>query len=300
MNSAYKTVMVLFFASFIHNVAHASHYVGIILEGYQENCIVQSSNAEYDCSISRHLFVGDKVVKKPNSSELKIKYAPYASGKKLSETTLQVDFQPPENNKGIVQRVEEFLGFIKTEHIVTIGATRGDSDYIRVPQPNNNATVIPGYKITFNLGSGLEKYIVFKDSNGANILRKGITEKAKLQLTPEEIGMKPHEVYTWSIIRTENNKQYKIRLLNNSLVKQIVTDLNDISRQYQNETDKRIRKAAYLQFMSNTYREDIDLYWLSYQIMEEIEDRDKLSNDNMVILEEIRRNYLEHVIDMLQ
>jgi hypothetical protein len=121
--------LVTAFAFGMISIASAGNYIGIILEGYQKDCVVESDGEKYDCKESRNrrLYAGDKVTKKPDIKVLKIKWAPYASGKELDATSLLVVFEPPKDKKGIVLAVKEFLGLVKTGHTVSVGATKGSS-----------------------------------------------------------------------------------------------------------------------------------------------------------------------------
>ncbi len=199
----------LFFILCIFSIAWAENYIGIILDGYQKDCIVHSMGEDYDCNDSRRLFAGDKIIKKQNIKELNIKWAPYARGKELDKTSLLVTFEPPKDKKSIVLSVKEILGFVRTSHSVSIGATRDISHGV-VFQPGNNATLIPGQKTTFSWESGGGKHIIFKNSSGMEIFRKDLKGDAFIRLTPEEIGMKQREDYLWTIVVTSENRQYSI------------------------------------------------------------------------------------------
>jgi hypothetical protein len=278
--------------------ASADNYIGIILEGYQRDCIVQSRGEEYDCRESRQLYAGDKVIKKPDIKALKIKWAPYASGKELNKTSLLVIFEPPNDKKGIVQGVRDMLGLAKTGHTISVGATRGGADMV-IPQPGNNATLISGQKSTFAWESEGGKYIVFKDSKGAEVFKKDLKGEPVLQLSPEEIGMKPGEAYTWNITGTRTNREFRVRVLPQDVAQQVTGDLREIEQEPIGTVEKVLRKAVYLQFMSDAYPQDIDLYWFSYRLLEGIKDERILKEDDKVLLSDLKRNYLRHVRDSM-
>jgi hypothetical protein len=166
------------------------------------------------------------------------------------------------------------------------------------PQPGDNATLISGQNVTFAWESDGGKYIVFKDNKGAEIFRKDLKGQSSIQLYPEEMGMKTSEVYTWTISGSRSNKQFKVRLLSSEVARQVTADLKEIEKEAISDTKKMIRKAAYLQFMSDSYPQDIDLYWLSYSVLENITDECGLKEDDKVLLEELRKNYLRHVREM--
>ncbi len=295
MKTLSKIVLIALFLSCLVPAVSAENYIGIILDGYQRDCVVQSRGEDYDCKECRQLYAGDKIIKKPDIKALKIKWAPYARGKQLDTRSLVVVFEPPKDKKGILQGIKEILGLVKTGHSVSVGATRGRSSELRVPQPGNNATIISGQNITFAWESGSGKYIVFKDSKGTEVFKKELKGESFIQLPAEEITMKPAEIYTWNISGARNNKQFKIRLLSDEIAQQVTADLKEIEKKGISSAEKEIRKAAYLQFMSDAYPQDIDLYWLSYSLLEGIKDESISKKDDKVLLDELKKNYVRHV-----
>lgn len=279
--------------------APSETYVGILLDGFQKDCRVQSKGEDFACEERRQLYKGDQITKLPNVRALKIKWAPYASGKELDATRLLVNFDPPENRKGILGNVKEMVGLVKTKHSVMIGATRGDDYELKIPQPGNHATVILGQKITFTTERGSGKYIVFKDSRGKEVSKKDLKGASSIQLTPEEIEIKSSEAYSWSISGSRNDRQFTMKLLNNEMSQQISEDLREIDREGLSEAEKGIKKAAYLQLMSDAYPQDIDLYWLSYQVLKEIKDKRTLKEDDEMVVQELTKNCLKHVLETM-
>lgn len=282
-------VLVLWFLP----TASAENYVGIILDGYQKNCVVQSVGIDYDCNDKRQLYAGDKVTKTPDINEVKIKWAPYATGKELTKTSLMVLFEPPKDKKNIVQGIKDMLGLAKTKHKMFIGATRGGFGEI-IPQPGNKATLFPDQATTFACESDGGMYLVFKDSKDREIFKKKLGDDPFVRLTPEEIGMRPDEVYTWKISGSRTNSQFTVRLLPMGVVHQVKADLTKIEKEAMGKVDESIQKALYLQFMSDAYPEEIDIYWLSYIVLETIKDDVTLSSDDRSLIDELRRNYRRH------
>lgn len=293
--TAYISILLLSMVS----KAPPETYIGILLDGFQKDCKVHSRGEDFPCEERRQLNKGDIITKLPNVRSLKIKWAPYASSKELDATTLRVNFEPPANRKGMLENVKEMVGFVKTKHSVTMGATRGEVYELRVPQPGNNATVIPGQKITFVIEGGSGKYVVFKESRGKEVFKKDLKGSSSIQLTPEEIGIEPSEVYAWSISGSRSNKQYAMRLLSNEISQQVSVDLKEIDREESSEAEKGIKQAAYLQFISDAYQQDIDLYWLSYQILKEIKDKKSLKREDLIVMQELTKNCLKHILETM-
>ena len=276
------------------SIASAENYKAIILDGYEKDCTVSRSGRDYDCRINRKLYAGDKVTKKPDIQALKVKYAPYTGAQALDMTSLVVTFDPPKDKRGIVKTLKDAMGFARTASTLSIGATRtGSSKFI--PQPGNNATLLPKQKSTFTWESDGGKFIVFRDSKNTEIFRKELKDESFLRLSPLKIGMKPGEVYTWSIEGVKDGKQFNIRLLSEELIRQVANDRRIIRKEASDKVDKLIQTALYLQFISDAYPQDIDLYWLSYLVLEKIENERTLKKDEKRLIHDLRINYAMHV-----
>lgn len=283
------------FASCLFSSASAANYIGVILEGYEKDCVVQSGEASYDCEGSRRLYAGDKVIKKPSVKALQIKWAPYARGREQDQTTLLVIFEPPKDKRGILQGAREVMGLLKTGHSLSVGATRGLLG-VDVPQPGNRATLIPGYRTTFVWESDGGQYIVFHDARGTEVCKKDLRGASSVSISPEEIGMKSGQLYTWSVSGTRSNKPLSVlRLLASDAAQQITADLEQINKEAISAVERALKKATYLQFVSDAYPSDIDVYWLSYLILEELRDKGVPGEEDKVLVDELKRNYLRHV-----
>ena len=116
-------------------------------------------------------------------------------------------------------------------------------------------------------------------------------------LTPEEIGMKPFEVYSWGTSGPKSSKPLTVRLLGNEMIQQVTADLKEIEGEESGEAEKTIKKSTYLQFMSDSYPKDIDLYWLSYQLLSETQGKGAFDQDDQNVVQELRKNFLKHVIE---
>ena len=284
----------LLFSLLLFSSASAANYVGIILEGFEQDCTVQNAKGSCDCGESRQLYAGDKVIKKPSVKHLKIKWAPYSRGIEQDETTLTVVFEPPKDRKTIVQDIEELLGLLRTGHSVSVGATRS-LRRIEAQQPYDNATLISTQKSRFVWEGDTGEYIVFKDGIGVEVYRRKLQAgTSSVSISPEEIGMRPGVAYTWSIIGTRSNRPLSVRMLPSDIERQITADLRQIDIEPITATERALRKAAYLQFMSDAYPDDIDLYWLSHLILEEI-GVEGIGEDDKTLIDELKTNYLRHV-----
>jgi hypothetical protein len=71
----------------------------------------------------------------------------------------------------------------------------------------------------------------------------------------------------------------------------------EINREELSEAGKGIKKATYLQFMSDAYPRELNLYWLSYQVLEEIKEKSTLNEDDRILVQELTKGYLKHLTE---
>ena len=97
--------------------------------------------------------------------------------------------------------------------------------------------------------------------------------------------------------RAESSRPLTVRLLGKEMIQQVTADLKEIEGEESGEAEKTIRKSTYLQFMSDSYPKEIDLYWLSYQLLSETQRKGAFDQEDQLVAVELRRNFLKHVID---
>jgi hypothetical protein len=284
-------LLCLAFVIVIPSIALAENYVGIIIDGYQNDCNVRSRGVNYDCKEFRHLYAGDIVTKKPNIRSVQIKWAPYASGSVKEPTSLVVIFEPPKDGKGMVLRMKEVLGLLRTDPMKRVGATRGAGT---IPQPGNNATLILDEISTFEWESEGGRDIVFKNTAGNEIFKKDVANTSSVQLSPRQIGMKPGRTYIWSVSRIRESRQSIVRVLSADMALRVTSGLKDIEKELAGAVEKILMRAVYLQFISDSYPQELDVYWLSYLILSEARN-ETLTEDESRLVDYLKRNYLEHV-----
>jgi hypothetical protein len=79
---------------------YAQNYVGILLNGYEQDCTVSHKGSTYQCAERKQLCLGDVVEKKPSAKILKIKWAPFVTGDLKSKTAIEVVSSQPDKIKG--------------------------------------------------------------------------------------------------------------------------------------------------------------------------------------------------------
>lgn len=253
----------------IHCEAMAQNSIGVIIGGYEKDCAVKRKDGpDIKCRYGTELFEGD-LLKSADIKEVKIQWL--SPQDTAIDDTGRVVFKPSRDKKGILGKIAGMISFLrKTPHHKSGLVTRGEQEgpvkakqIPIVPQPGYVATLISGIVVNFNWDEEGGKAIVFRDVKGKIVFRKALDGKSFVALTPEEIGMKPGEVYTWDIEGLNLDEKYTVRLLSEDLTKQVTEDLKRIDEDRTIAAEEKgIQKAAYLQLMSDTYPSAIALYWL--------------------------------------
>lgn len=276
------------------NIAFADSFIGIILDGYQKDCFVTRNNHSYECAKARYLYSGDIVVRKPTFKALSIKWAPYASPEWMSETTRKIVFQPPQVKKGFTHSVKEWLGFVTSGLDVSVTASRGEEQAGlpgKLAQPNRGATLLAGQKTTFLYPSVNRGYLVCHDAKGQEVFRRNYGEDARLELSPEDMGMSAGRTYSCGMNSMLYSRRFELKLLPADIAALVKADLAMLENDSPDDNKKFLRKAFYLQFISQTYPREINLYWLSYMMLERIADYSKFNESEKLMVEHLFNNY---------
>jgi len=277
----------------------------LLLGGFQDDCIIlAANNISIKPRAMMSLHSGDKIIQKSGVTEIVIKCSPFTSVKKLSETTLQIVYQPPAEKKAVLKELKTFLGFEKDNHQRRTAGTRaiiGEGNDIFFPQPGYWATVIPGEPIKFSWDRKGIKTIVFRDSSGVEVFSKAFGEKSSIELTPQEIKIKPSETYYWEIeIKgvPRSSETYSLKLLEKDMVELVTSDLKKLANEKLGDTETKLRMAAYCQFMSDTYPKEVDLYWKSYQILKELDKTGLIAEENN-LAQVLRDRHIQHIQEQM-
>ena len=283
----------------------ADNTCALLLGGFQNDCmIVAVNNKTFKPKPLMSLYAGDRIVQKSGLDKIVIKCSPFTSAIKLNETTLQIVYQPPAEKKAVLKELKTFLGFEKDNHERKIAGTRAiisEGSDVFFPQPGYWATVIPGEPIKFSWDRKGIKTIVFRDSSGAEVFSKSFGEKTSIDLTPQEIKMRPAEIYYWEIEIQgvpRSSETFSLKLLENELAELVAADLAKLVEEKLGDAERRLRMASYCQFISDTYPQEVDLYWKSYLLLKEL-DQTGLSAEEKNLYQMLRDRYIQHVQEQM-
>ena len=223
-------------------------------------------------------------------NDIKIEWFPNASGK-IDCNRMKVIYEKPKRGGGMFGFLGSFLrhlGASKKPSGIGVWAEHRGADDAEMILPGLNATLLPKEMTNFSWG-GAEggTDIVFTNGAGQEVFRRSLNGKNWIDMTPEEFALPYGEVYSWKIDGLNMADNYKVRLLDNERAQEIMCELNSLGE----END--IEKAAYLQMVSDTFSDEVDLYWLSYKYLKHAS-KNSIKDDNF---QKLWDRYEQHVKD---
>jgi hypothetical protein len=153
-------------------------------------------------------------------------------------------------------------------------------------------SLIKGITVKFPKGDGGVRSVVETDSAGRVIYQKQSDGSGDLTLKPEEMGVKQGESYTLRFTGRIGTRESVISLLDEGLAMEVLKGLESIDREEASKPDRELKKAVYLQLITDAYPERMDLYWLSDQVLREKDLR--LTGEQEETAAALRRRYVDH------
>ena len=136
---------------------------------------------------------------------------------------------------------------------------------------------------------GSANNFVIKDDTSAKIFETAVSGKNFIELIPNDANLKAGQKYIWGL--DENAHAYKFTVLDMQIEKEILYGLAEIEKESLSTEKRALKKAAYVQLVSDLYPDKVDLYWLSTQWLSEISPTDeKLKEDRSVLLRKCARH----------
>ncbi len=299
-------LILIFFYFFIIQGAeiHAKNPIALLLGGFDKDCVVQrSNNLKFKAEPMTELFEGDKIYQKSGIQNLKIKLSPFTSIKKVNAKTIIILNNPPKDKKGFLKKLASFIGFEKERYKKRNLATRSENDIINAedepffPQPGYWATLLPDSTITFAWDNNDTEEIVIKDNSDTIKFSTPTKGHKSIKTNVVELKLKTSGIYSWEVTKKdsiEKTDKYYLKILDKSQSDLIKKDLLSIGNKESNDTIKKLKRASYLQFISDTYPTEFDLYWKSYLILNEM-DRKSLQDDNKKLFIILIMHYYNHL-----
>lgn len=259
-------LIALIFSFLIPYRAMAENEMAWIKDGYKDCKVTRYENGkfkEFEASLNTGLYPGDKIYKKDNIKNVRFETLPYIEVKIKDNSTAIIINNAPKDKKSIFAKIAEYFGLVKTKYKEKRATSRGGFGPEAVSL--ENATLIAGQTIYFD-DYFKGKTIVFKELNGNEVFHKTFTDD--LSLIPGNAGLQQGKIYIREIKNGERTDyRSTIRVLEKQDEETVKNTLVKIDSEKISAEEKIIKKAAYLQFISDLYPGQVDLYWYSYQLI---------------------------------
>jgi|GEM_PF-3143829 len=276
---------------------------GKLLGGLSDDCIVIRGDEHQRLKAKENmiLYPEDLIIQKSNVRKINFRLSPFAQKYFIHSNAIWIVYTPQEKKNQPPKFLRWLENLKAAVHLSQNGTSRNINDEDinpkhLYPKPGWRASLLPGESVLFSWESRLAKSLVIIDSQGKLVFRKKLNSETSIELNANEIGMEPFIKYYWGIeiegivdIRID----YELKLLDGDIVRIVKIGFEKIEKEALDPTHRELKKAAYLQFISDIYGNDAELYWKSGQILAEI-DRDKLDNQPFSRYQLLLKNYRDH------
>jgi hypothetical protein len=272
MKQLHLTVAALLFCSlFTTPVAGIAGEVGIFLNN-QTSCKINSSEGSSSCRKDAAIEAGDVITSKQDPSSLSIQWLSpgLVRLEPVSKGQHRVVFTPPPKKESVVSMVVDLLGFARRGGRFSHGAvTRGGPEsYVMLP--GDGATLLAGQPVTLSWCTAGIKQISITTADGSKVKEIAVPEgQRSVTITPEELGLASKLIYRWEPLGAAAEGGH-IRVLESETAMAVTNALKLIDEGQWAAVDKNLKKAAYLQFMSNNFADDYTFGWLQYSLVNDL------------------------------
>lgn len=273
MHKTLVTLCILVTSLLFAGNAFADGAVGIIVDGQRDNCSVKRKDgASMKCRANMDLYAGDELTKTPDVRTVRISWfaPPLTHAVAINKTTVRIVAEAPKDRKSIATHAADTIPFLKKLNLrSSMAMARNDAPctLFMLPMPGYNATLLPNENVVFSWATGGTTFLIV-DRKWYQHVRIPLSGERSVSLTPERIGIKPGETFTWQVDGSGSDEIYQIRLARPEQTSLVREGLALIDKSTADSEERAVRKAAYLQLLSDIYPKDLDLYWLSAQLIE--------------------------------
>ena len=282
-------IVAFFFGLFWPLMVFAQNNVGIIIEGYEQNCEISHLGKTYQCEKRRELFIGDTIKKEPSVKHLRIKWAPYVEGAETGLTHLRVVASKPDKLKstGLIDSIKQYVNdFVKAP---TYGkdylVTRGTGSLPPFATLHNNYP-LRIKEVKYDLS------VIVINSKGIKVWETNVKSGGELLISPVEIPILANEKYTLAVEMHVDKDVSSITLMDETLQNEVNIGFETIGSEKASSIDQLIRRVAYCQLLSDIYPDKVDLYWLGRQLIKE--NTAKPSEEQQKVIDGLDERYFNH------
>ena len=247
-------------------------------EDIESGITIQRANGTPDGSEAL-LYPGDTITGKVD--DVNVKCAPYAEFQ-IKNGAGAIAYNPPSDLGKIARNAIEYASsFWNNVETVSMGASRGSEEDLNLkPQPGFDVTLLTNQSVCFAWDGSAKNFVITNEA-GEKVFEKAIGGAKKIDVVPSEANLKAGQKYSWSV---NGNDQFKFSILDAQTEKEILDGLAEIDAEKLSADERALKKAAYVQLVSDIYPDKVDLYWLSAQWLSEISPTDKKLKDDRFVL----------------
>ncbi len=277
-----KTILSTFIALSFSATVYAYPEPVAVIENYDSisNMISISRANGASNGAAALLYPGDTVSGAASSAS--VKCAPYASFVSQGDYYI-ISYDPPSGIWGVAQSISDAASsfWSNVESIVT-GASRGEErDFNLIPQPGFDVTAVLKEDIHFAWDAGESKKFIVEDEKGKKIYETNIAGKTSFDISPEKMNLQAGLKYKWGI--DGDFQKYNLTILSSDAEANLTKKLAEIDAESISSDEKILKKAKYVQLLSDMYPNQIDLYYLSAQWLQ-YKKMGKLENERKMLL----------------
>lgn len=246
--------------------------VGIFLRDLPECKIINSGETRI-CHKEKIISAGDVIINKEDPASMPIQWLSpsLVHFELLKAGYYRVVFTPPAEAKGVLSILGDLFGFArKAGRITNVAVTRSNSESHLI-LPGERATLLPGQPVTFSwCANGIKKITITTDT-GIKV-KEIMVPKGQRSLTmqTDDLGLTSNTPYRWNPNGANSGESGRIILLEKENAQVITDAFRSIDQEQGASEDKIIKKAAFIQFISENYSKDYSLGWLQSSIMSEL------------------------------
>jgi len=204
-----------------------------------------------------------------DAKKIIINWAPYAHSKFLNDSEIVAAVVSRTDSRNMLSKIgnaiTSYLGFIKEDFYSTSAAQR--SIYL-TKFSDSSLTVVDFLPVIFTC-STCKTFTVY-DYDHKELFTEELKGENSFEFIPQKRNLKFDSIYYWKIMDNYDGREGEIKLIDNKFQKRIRSDFSAIDKLTTNLSERNIKKALYLQMLSEIFYNDLDLYWLSYQMIQNI------------------------------
>lgn len=163
---------------------------------------------------------------------------------------------------------------------IAIPNLRGNDKADLTPSPGFNATLLMNQTVYFAWQIDGKNFVI-RDAKGKTVFEQAVGDSKELEILPGKLKLKAGQQYSWGL---DNDTRYTFTILPKQIEQELLDNLAELDAEKISAEERAIKKASYIQALSENYPNDFDLYWLSAQWMFEISPTDKKIKDDKKIL----------------